>query len=174
MPKVVCIIPDKGTTNVTSPFRFHKYNNISVIIDCSEIFIETPKDLELQAATWSDYKHHNNIKFLVAVGPNSSINFISEAYTDRISDKQLTVDSGLIELLPKYTTVAMADKGFDLFSECAANSLYLLIPPERRGESQMIHGEVLKTSDIATDRSLLEKFIAERTERSEAAEPICH
>ena len=42
------------------------------IIDCSEIFIETPKNLELQSATWSDYKHHNTLKFLVCVAPNSA------------------------------------------------------------------------------------------------------
>ena len=35
-----------------------------IIIDCTEIFIETPKSLINKASTWSDYKHHNTVKFL--------------------------------------------------------------------------------------------------------------
>ena len=38
-------------------------NNCQVILDCAEAFIERPKPLDCQAATWSDYKHHNTIKF---------------------------------------------------------------------------------------------------------------
>ena len=80
-------MPDQGTLNVTSPARFSQVRNLHSIIDCSEIFIETPQDHNLQAMTWSRYKHHNTLKFLVGVAPNSYIVFISEAYTGRISDK---------------------------------------------------------------------------------------
>ena len=41
------------------------------------------RNLELQSATWSEYKHHNTIKFLVCVGPNRSINYISEFYINK-------------------------------------------------------------------------------------------
>ena len=30
-----------------------------------DMSLETPKNLEIQSATWSDYKHHNTLKFLV-------------------------------------------------------------------------------------------------------------
>ena len=82
-------IPDQGTTNVTAPKRFTQFRNIFTIIDCSEVFIETPRDLELQCATWSEYKHHNTIKFLVEVAPNSAITYVSPFYTGRISDKKI-------------------------------------------------------------------------------------
>ena len=39
--------------------RYKHLTDFRAIIDCSEIFIETPKDSNLKAATWSDYKHHN-------------------------------------------------------------------------------------------------------------------
>ena len=42
-------------------------NKCRVILDCSEVFTERPKSLDFQAATWSDYKHHNTIKFLVGM-----------------------------------------------------------------------------------------------------------
>ena len=51
-----------------------------IIIDCSEIFIETPKDLRFQAATWSDYKHHNTCEYLVSVAPCYAITYISPVY----------------------------------------------------------------------------------------------
>ena len=50
------------------------------IIDGSEIFIETPTDLQMQSSTWSNYKHHNTAKFLVACTPNGAVSFISPLY----------------------------------------------------------------------------------------------
>ena len=45
------------------------YRNTQCIIDCTEVFIERPKSLDIQAATWSEYKKHNTCKVLVAVSP---------------------------------------------------------------------------------------------------------
>ena len=95
-------IPDQGTANVTAAKRFTQFRNIFTIIDCSEVFIETPKDLELQCAIWSEYKHHNTIKFLVGVAPNSAITYVSPFYTGRISDKKLTMNCNLLNIVPMY------------------------------------------------------------------------
>ncbi|KAH3882548.1 uncharacterized protein LOC127831775 [Dreissena polymorpha] len=93
-------IPDEETLKATNPQRFRKLKNLHTIIDCEELFIETPKDLHLQSASWSDYKHHNTLKFLVASTPNSSI--VSPAYMGRISDKALTVECGNLNRVPQY------------------------------------------------------------------------
>ena len=53
----------------------------------------------------------------------------------------------------------MADKGFNIQNECTANSIYLIIPPGRRGQSQMSPSEIAKTSEIATDRIIVEQVI---------------
>ena len=50
------VIPDIETILATTPKRYRHLENLIGIIDCSEIFIETPKSLELQSATWSEYK----------------------------------------------------------------------------------------------------------------------
>nr|XP_047130218.1 uncharacterized protein LOC124810063 [Hydra vulgaris] len=151
-------MPDMGAILATTPQRYKKFDNLSSIIDCSEIFIETPKNLALQSVTWSDYKHHNTLKFLISIAPNSSITFISKAYTGRISDKKITIDSKFLDILPKYSTL-MADKGFSLYDECAARSLYFLVPPGKRGATQMTPGEIKKTSNIAKVRILVEQVI---------------
>ena len=49
-------IPDIETILPTTPKRCRHFENLLGIIDCSEIFIETPENLELQSATWSEYK----------------------------------------------------------------------------------------------------------------------
>ena len=37
-------MPDQGSINAAKPPRFSAINNLNSIIDCSEIFTETPKD----------------------------------------------------------------------------------------------------------------------------------
>ena len=62
----------------TLPHLFRKlYPNTYAIIDGSEVFIETPSDLNLQSSTWSQYKHHNTSKFLVVCTPNGAISYLS-------------------------------------------------------------------------------------------------
>ena len=49
------------------------YKKCRVILDCAEVFIERPKSLINQACTWSEYKHHNTIKFLVGLSPTGLV-----------------------------------------------------------------------------------------------------
>ena len=58
--KSFVFMPDIENVLATTPQRFRQFKNLICIIDCSEIFTETPKDLELQSATWPEYKQHNN------------------------------------------------------------------------------------------------------------------
>ena len=71
-----------------------------MIIDASELFIQTPSDLMLQSSTWSNYKQHNTTKFLIGITPNGAITFVSPAFVGSISDRELTHFSGYL-LLPK-------------------------------------------------------------------------
>ena len=41
----------------TNPKRLRKCKNLISIFDCSEIFIEIRKDLQIQSAILPDYKH---------------------------------------------------------------------------------------------------------------------
>lgn len=150
--------PSKEQVSVTKPNRYKHLPDLRAIIDCSEIFIETPKDLNLQAATWSDYKHHNTGKFLVAVAPNSAITFCSQVFNGRASDKAISKESGFLDLLEPYDMV-QADKGFNIQDECAARLVHLQIPPGKRGKAQMSVAQTTKTSRIARLRILVEQVI---------------
>ena len=60
-------------------FRQHFGTKVAVVIDCFEIFIEQPLSLLARAQTFSSYKHHNTVKFLIGIAPQGVITFISEA-----------------------------------------------------------------------------------------------
>ena len=111
--KSLVFVPSMNTILTTTPLRSRRFKNMFGIIDCSEIFLQTPKYPELQSVTWSEYKHHNTLKFLVCVAPNSQIIYVSPVYTGKISDKALTVDCGFLSKVPCHSTL-MADKGFNI------------------------------------------------------------
>ena len=88
-------------------------NKISSIIDCFEIFVERPSNLIASGQTWSQYKHHNTVKFLIGITPQGVISFISGGWGGRASDKFITENSGILDkLLPG--DVVLADRGFNI------------------------------------------------------------
>ena len=44
-----------------------------IIINCFEVFIERPINLKVRTQTWSNYKYHNTIKFLISIAPQGAI-----------------------------------------------------------------------------------------------------
>ena len=62
--------------NLPEVFIKTRSNKYRVILDCAQVFNERPKPLDCQAATWSDYKHHNTIEFLVGISPSGFITFL--------------------------------------------------------------------------------------------------
>ena len=66
----------------------------------------------------------------------------------------MTKDSGFLDEIPPFCSI-MAYKGFNLFDECAGR----IVPPGKRGASQMIPAEVSKTSAIAKVRIFVEQII---------------
>ena len=68
----------------------------TVIIDYFEVFCVKPTNLVARAQTFSSYKHHNTVKFLIGITPQGCISFVSEAWGGRTSDKYFKENCGLI------------------------------------------------------------------------------
>ncbi|XP_018577280.1 uncharacterized protein LOC108915667 [Anoplophora glabripennis] len=111
--KGLVVWPDRETLrkNIPECFKENFGNRVTVIIDCFEIFCETPLGLLNAARYWSNYKHHHRIKVLIGITPQGTISFISEAWTGRSSDKYLTENCGFLnKILPG--DIILADRGF--------------------------------------------------------------
>ena len=75
------------------------YPKCRVMIDCSEVFTETPTALDVAAALWSEYKYHHTIKFLVAITPREAVSWVSPVYGGRASDIHIVRDRGFLTKL---------------------------------------------------------------------------
>ena len=73
-----------------------KFRKCICIIDCLEVFCERPSGLKAKAQKYSQYKHHNTVKFLIAISPQGSISFISNGWGGHVSDQHLTKNCGLL------------------------------------------------------------------------------
>ena len=64
------------------------------MIDCTEIYIERPLNLQARAQTWYNYKNTNTIKYLIAIAPVGAVSILSREWGGRVYDKEVTMHSG--------------------------------------------------------------------------------
>lgn len=152
--------PEHEELQATMPVVFQRNfgKKVAVIIDCFEIFTERPSSLIARAMTWSNYKHHNSVKFLIGVTPQGVISFISKAWGGRVSDKYLTENSGLLrKLLPG--DIVLAYRGFDIADSVGFYQARLHIPAFTRGKKKLSAEDVEETRKIANVRIHVERVI---------------
>ncbi|XP_015748316.1 PREDICTED: uncharacterized protein LOC107328109 [Acropora digitifera] len=137
------------------PQEFAQYVTTRIILDCTEPFIQRPSAMLTQSETWSDYKHHNTWKLLVGVTPNVQVTFLSDLWGGRVSDKQITRESGVLDLLEPGDNV-MVDRGFDI-SYLVLDGISVNMPPFLAGREQMTATE--ETMSIAAVRIYVERAI---------------
>jgi hypothetical protein len=78
-----CIIwPSRELIKKFTPKSFQQsFPRTRAIIDCSEIFIQRPRNPTVNARTYSSYKSHNTFKFLVSITPTGAFNFYSRIWS---------------------------------------------------------------------------------------------
>ena len=133
----------------TMPNDFRKhFKKCVLIIDCFEVFIERPASLLARAQTYSNYKKHNTIKFLIGITPQGSVAFISKGWGGRISNVHLTENCGLFQKLIMPGDMILADRGFTIQDSSGMYCAEVHIPPFTKGKKQ------LSKIDIKTARQL--------------------
>ena len=132
----------KSTIQARMPTNFKsQYPNCRVIIDATEIKTEKPKTVAQQVQMYSNYKSAFTVKILVGIAPSGEFTFISKAYGGRVTDTQLTVNSGILNHLEP-GDVVLADKGFPQIEPDLNNrGAFLVMPPFKRGDRQFSESE---------------------------------
>lgn len=133
-------------------------DKVSVIIDCFEIYIEKPSNLLEAAQSWSNYKHHHTVKYLIGITPAGTVNFISEAWGGRASDKHITLKSKFLDNIIR-GDVILADRGFLISEHVRLLHAELQMPAFTKGKQQLHPIEVETTRSIANVRIHVERII---------------
>ena len=144
----------------TTPMCFRKHfgTNIVVIVDCFGFFINKPKNILARAQTFSSYKYHNTVKFLIGITPRGVLSCISKAWGGCTSDKFLTENCDFLNnLVPG--NIVMADRGFDIEESVALYYAKVKIPSFTKGKRQLNSLDVEQSRRIAAVRIYVERVI---------------
>ena len=106
--------PCRAQIKNTMPIVFKEnFSNARLIIDCTEIKVQTPSSLVLHSEFYSSYKSATTLKGLVGITPSGAVSFIWKLYTKSISDREIVKRCGILGLLEDGDGV-VADKGFTI------------------------------------------------------------
>ncbi|XP_066585443.1 uncharacterized protein [Prorops nasuta] len=154
--KIVVPWPSREEISKNLPECFKNFEDTRVVLDCTEIFIQSPKNLCCQELTYSNYKSSTTCKIMTGVTPGGLISFISKPYGGRSSDTAIFQQSDLLSLLEPGDAV-MTDRGFLIDELCARNNWKIIRPPFLRNKKQFSKSESILTSKIAKARVHVER-----------------
>ncbi|XP_054709045.1 uncharacterized protein LOC129218746 [Uloborus diversus] len=154
------IFPDKAMVHDSMPRNFLKENSeCRIIIDCTEFPIQKPNSPSEQQMTFSHYKNKNTLKGLIGIMPSGAISFISDLYCGSISDKEIFLKSGLLNLLEQ-GDVVMADKGFLIEKELLKKGCHLKQPIFLKDKIQFEANEMVDNCKLSNKRVTVERAIS--------------
>ena len=82
------------------------------------------------------YKNHNTLKSFIGISGDGAINFAPTLEGGSISDRDVTVKSGILGKDWAKSDVLMADRGFEVKDDLAPLGVKLNIPLFLKGEGQ--------------------------------------
>lgn len=152
------MFPSAAAQRRDKPEKMRPFKNLRLLLDGVTFFIQTPSNFEQQGNTYSKYKGQNGLVFSVGIACNGATIFCSEGMEGNMSDKQVIVQSGLLNRLSKGDGV-MTDKGYELTAEFQAIGCYFYKPPTKHGELNA--EEEILTKAIASARIYTEHAMAD-------------
>lgn len=147
----------RETIRATMPDCFKRFPKTTCIMDCAETIMQKPRNLKSRGESYSNYKSHNTVKYLVTIAPSGLIMHISRAYGGRCSDKFIVQNCGVLGYLVPGDEV-LADRGFTIQDILFAKQVKLNMPAFSHGK-QLTEEEVTRTRRLATVRIHVERVI---------------
>ncbi len=131
--------------------------DVRVIIDGTELKVQSSTDFKQQGNMYSSYKSHTTAKILIGVTPSGMGSFVSDCYEGSISDRQIVEKSGFLDYLEK-DDVVLADRGFNIEDLVREKDAKLIVPPFLKGRSAFTFEETQQTKIIAKARIHIERY----------------
>lgn len=111
-------------------------------------FVEKLSNIVANAQVWSNYKQHHIVKFLIAICPQEAVNIFSCTWGGWTSDKELTLNSGVLnKLLPG--DLLLADRGFLMKDAVGLHCAEVKLPSFTKGQKQLTAYEIEKSRKIS-------------------------
>ena len=147
--------------------------NSVAIIDGTEIFIQRPSNLATQKSSYSDYKSHTTVKYLVAVDTFTGVFvYVSAGFSGNSSDRFTIEHSGILENLKPGQRI-LADKGYNARDLFAQKRCFLTIP-SFLNEGTLAAQEARQSRSIASVRIRVENAIRRIKEYKIFTETLCN
>ncbi|KAK3918026.1 CCA-adding enzyme [Frankliniella fusca] len=140
------------------PKPFKPFKNLRIIIDGFELNLETPSNFQQQGNTYSDYKAHNTVRFILGISCYGGIIFVSPGFEGNMSEKKALAESGFFDMLEN-GDVVMCDRGFEINNELLRRGVEVLKPPSLGGRKKFTPEEEILTRAIASARIYVEHAV---------------
>lgn len=148
-----CIRSNKAAT------CFQEFPDVVIVLDCTELFTETPSSLKASKQLFSNYKHHSTVKFLVGISPCGAITYVSSMFGGIASDKFITrVSDDLLDSLGR-GDVVMGDRAYTVQDDLPPG--VKIITPCTKGSSQtqFSQEQILTSQRVSKARVHIERAI---------------
>ena len=143
------------------------------IIDGTEIFIQRPSNLETQKSSYSDYKSHTTVKYLVAIDTFTGVfTFVSPGFSGNCSDRFTVQHSGLLDLLQPGQRI-LADKGYTARDLFAQKRCFLTIP-SFLSDGRLSGQQAIQSRLIASVRIKVENAIKRLKDFKVFSDTLCN
>ena len=152
------MFPERQHFKGNLPRVFKTFKNIRCTIDCTEFFVQMPRDFRRQGNLYSSYKGTHTFKCLIGVAPNGAIVCVSDLFEGSISDRAIVEKSGFLNYMNPGDLV-LADRGFTIKDLLLSRQADLNIPPFLGKREKFTPQEELKTRRIAKARIHVERVI---------------
>lgn len=135
------------------------------------MFVVRANDPSTYQLTFSSYEDHPTFKLLVGCDELGAVNFISDAFVGSISDREIIIKSGFLDIVQKGDAV-LTDKGFDVSDLLESKRAIINVPPYLRGKEQLTNFEVMKTRIVANRRILIKNINCRAKKNKNVVTPI--
>ena len=143
----ICLMPSTEKTLESKAACFDRFPMTRIVLDCTELFSQTPGTLENHKQLHSFYKHHSTVKFLVGMSPSGAITFVSKMWGGRASDKKITQTSDDLLMALDAGNSVMVDRGFTISDDLPVG-VKLIIPPFKNKTTGQLTPEQLQHSEF--------------------------